>query len=100
VADKLYRRALEADPSLPQTHKNLGDLAYRRGSYDEALQFYQRAAELSPDLGEDLWVKLGNLHYKSRNREGAIRCWTRALDFNPGNQVVRNNLEIVSHAAG
>ena len=100
VADKLYRRALEADPSLPQTHKNLGDLAYRRGSYDEALQFYQRTAELSPDLGEDLWVKLGNLHYKSRNREGAIRCWTRALDFNPGNQVVRNNLEIVSHAAG
>jgi tetratricopeptide (TPR) repeat protein len=100
TAERLYRRALEADPSVPQTHKNLGDLAYRRGSHDEALQFYQRAAELAPELGEDLWVKLGNLHYKARNREGAVRCWSRALEFNPGNQVVRNNLEIVSHAAG
>ena len=99
-AERLYRRALEADPSIPQTHKNLGDLAYRRGSHEEALQFYQRAAELAPELGEDLWVKLGNLHYKARNREGAVRCWSRALEFNPGNQVVRNNLEIVSHAAG
>lgn len=99
-ADRLYRRALESDPAIPQAHKNLGDLAYRRGAHDEALQFYQRAAELAPDLGEDVWVRLGNLHYKARNREGAVRCWGRALELNPSNQAVRNNLEIVSHAAG
>ncbi len=99
-ADRMYRRVLEVDPSIAQAHKNLGDLAYRRGTHDEALQFYQRTAELAPDLGEDLWVKLGNLHYKARNREGAVRCWSRALEFNPYNEVVRNNLEIVSHAAG
>jgi tetratricopeptide (TPR) repeat protein len=100
TAEKLYRRGLETDATLPQTQKNLGDLAYRRSAFDEALPLYQRASELDPDLGEDLWVKLGNLHYKQRNREGAVRCWSRALEMNPGNHVVRNNLEIVSHAPG
>lgn len=100
TADRLYRRALESDPSIAQTHKNLGDLAYRRGAPDEAMQFYQRASELDPELGADMWVRLGNLHYKSRNREGAVRCWTRALELDPDNQIVRNNLEIVTHAVG
>jgi tetratricopeptide (TPR) repeat protein len=99
-AERLYRRALESDSTLVQAHKNLGDLAYRRGAYDEAMPMYQRVAELAPELGEDVYVKLGNLHYKSRNRDGAIRYWTRALELNPHNQVVRNNLEIVAHAAG
>jgi tetratricopeptide (TPR) repeat protein len=98
-AERLFRRAIEADPALAQGFKNLGDLAYRRGAWDEALPFYQRAAELAPGLGDDVYVKLGNLHYKARNREGAIRHWSRALEINPENHVVRNNLDIVAHAA-
>jgi tetratricopeptide (TPR) repeat protein len=97
-AERLYRRALESDSSLVQAHKNLADLAYRRGAEDEALQLYKRVSELAPDLGEDVYVKLGNLHYRARNRDGAVRYWTRALELNPDNDVVRNNLEIVAHA--
>jgi tetratricopeptide (TPR) repeat protein len=82
-----------------QAQKNLGDIAYAQGSDEEALRLFQRASELDPELGDDLYTKLGNLHYRSRNREGAVRYWTRALDLNPDNGVVRNNLEIVAHAA-
>jgi hypothetical protein len=29
------------------------------------------------------------------NREEAVRLWRRALELNPGNAVVRTNLELV-----
>jgi len=99
-AERLYRRVLESNASLPQAHKNLGDIAYQRGAHEEALQHYQRVAEMAPELGDDVYAKLGNLHYRARNRESAVRYWRRALDMNPGNEHVRNNLELVGRAAG
>lgn len=97
-AEGHYRRAVDIDPRLVQAHKSLGDVAYARGAHDRALQRYQRAAELDPELGDDVYARLGDLHYRARNREGAIRHWRTALEMNPGNQAVRNNLEIVTHA--
>jgi tetratricopeptide (TPR) repeat protein len=97
-AELFYRRAIEVEPSLAQGHKNLGDVALARGSADEALRLYQRATELEPDLGDDVYSRMGTLHYRSRNREAAIRCWIRALELNPDNDVVRNQLEVLRHA--
>jgi tetratricopeptide (TPR) repeat protein len=97
-ADRTYRQAIDADPSLPQTHKNLGDIAYRRGAHDEALACFKRAVELNDELGDDVFAKMGNVLYKSRNLDAAVGCWRRALELNPDNTIVRNNLEIVAHA--
>jgi tetratricopeptide (TPR) repeat protein len=99
-ADRSYRQALDEDASLAQAHKNLGDVAYRRASHDEALQHYMRAAELDPRLGDDVFARIGNLHYKARDFEAAVQYWQRALLLNPDNAIVRNNLDIVAHAAG
>jgi tetratricopeptide (TPR) repeat protein len=98
-AEMFYRRALEAEPGLAQAHKNLGDIAYARGAAEEALRLYQRAVELDGDLGEDVHARLGLLHYQTRNRDAAIRSWTRALELNPGNEAVRNRLEVLLHAS-
>lgn len=95
AADRSYRRSIEEDPSIAQAHKNLGDVAYRRGLLEEALEHYRRATELEPDLGDDVWAKLGNLYLRHRNRSDAVRAWTRAIELNPENEVVRNNLQIV-----
>jgi tetratricopeptide (TPR) repeat protein len=95
AADRSYRRALEEDPSIAQAHKNLGDVAYRRGLLDEALDHYRRAAELDPGLGDDVYAKLGNLYFRAHNQEQAVRAWKRALEMNPDNEVVKNNLQIV-----
>jgi tetratricopeptide (TPR) repeat protein len=99
-ADRSYRRVIDEDPAIAQAHKNLGDVAYRRGSHPEALQHYLRAAELDPQLGDDLFAKIGNLLYKQRHLDEAVRYWHRALALNPDNTIVRNNLDIVTHAAG
>ena len=97
-ADRCYRQAAEEDPSLPQAYKGQGDIAYRRGLHDEALEHYDRAIELDPELGDDILTKLGNIHYKRMEREAALELWQRALALNPDNEVVRNNLDVVANA--
>lgn len=99
-ADRAYRRVIEEDASIAQAHKNLGDVAYRRGSHHEALQHYMRATELEPALGDDVYARTGNLLYKLRRMDEAVQCWQKALALNPDNTIVRNNLEIVAHAGG
>jgi tetratricopeptide (TPR) repeat protein len=98
-ARELYELALECDSALPQASKNLGDILYRDGRYDEAAEAYQRALRAKPELGDDTYAKLGNVFYKRRDREQAIRMWERALKINPANDVVRTNLEFVRGAA-
>jgi tetratricopeptide (TPR) repeat protein len=99
-AEKTYREALAADASLPQLHKNIGDVTYRRGAHEESLTSYMRAIELDSELGDDVYAKIGNVMYKSRNRDAAMGYWKKALQLNPQNMIVRNNIEIVSDAAG
>ena len=67
----MLRTALAENPTLAQVSKNLGDLLYRAGRYDDAFEAYERAAKLSPDLGDDLYFKMGNIAFKRRDRERA-----------------------------
>jgi len=83
------------DPAVSQLHKNLGDLYYREARYDEALEAYLRAARSNPELGGDMYLKLGNIRLRRQEREEAIRCWERALELDPDNAIVRTNLESV-----
>jgi tetratricopeptide (TPR) repeat protein len=91
------RGALE-DATLPQLHKNLGDSYYRSGRYDDALESYLRAVKHRPNLGADVYLKLGNLRYRRQEREEANRCWKRALELEPTNAIARTNLETARQA--
>jgi tetratricopeptide (TPR) repeat protein len=95
-AEELVREARSDEPSLPQLSKNLGDLAYRGSNYDEAWSAYQRAVELVPDLGDDVYFKLGNIAYKRNERELAAQLWRKALELNPNHELVKANLETLS----
>lgn len=96
AAETEYRTAYNDEPTLPQASKNLGDLLYRAGRYDDATENYDRAAKLAPALGDDLYFKLGNIAYKRRDLERARECWSRAVELNPGHQLARANLEMLS----
>jgi tetratricopeptide (TPR) repeat protein len=95
-AEELVRAALKDEPSQPQLAKNLGDLSYRAARYDEAWEAYNRAVELAPDLGDDVYFKLGNIAYKRNDRELAAQLWRRALELNPKHELVKTNLETLS----
>jgi len=95
-AEDLVRAARKSEPSLPQLSKNLGDLAYRGSRYDEAWEAYSRAIELAPDLGDDVYFKLGNIAYKRNSRELAAQLWRKALEINPKHELVKANLDTLS----
>jgi tetratricopeptide (TPR) repeat protein len=99
AAEAELRAGLAEDPALPQISKNLADLFYRAGRYDEALETYERAAKLDPELGDDLYFKLGNLAFKRGDRTKARANWERATVLNPGHQLARANLDMLGAGA-
>jgi len=88
-------RGTHEDAGLPQLHKNLGDLHYRAGQLDDALECYQRAVKFNERLGPDVWRKLGNIRLKRSERDEAIRCWEAALAIDPTDARLQANLESV-----
>lgn len=94
-AQTLLEEVVGDDPAQPQPFKNLGDLYYRGGRYEDARRSYERAATMAPELGDDLFFKLGNLAFRSREAGGAREYWERALALNPGHQLARANLELL-----
>jgi tetratricopeptide (TPR) repeat protein len=94
-AETMLRSALVEDPALPQVSKNLADIFYRTGRYDDAAEAYERAAKLNPELGDDLYFKLGNIAYKRRDHGRARESWAQAASLNPGHELARANLEML-----
>lgn len=88
-------QGLLQDPTLAQLHKNVGDGRYRAGRYEEALEAYRRAVRNDEGLGSDVYLKLGNIHYRRQELADAVRSWERALELDPDNAIVRSNLEAV-----
>lgn len=91
-AEAHLRHALGEDPTIPQISKNLGDLLYRAGRWDEAEEAYRRATVLAPGLGDDLYFKLGNLACRRGDLDSARGHWERALELNPEHALARSNL--------
>ena len=98
-AERLLRAALEDEPALPQLWKNLADICYRSGRYDEASDAYERALKLAPDLGDDVYFKLGNIAFKRRETARARERWLRATELNPAHQLARANLDLLDAAS-
>jgi tetratricopeptide (TPR) repeat protein len=97
-AERLLRALLEEDATRPQLSRNLGDICYRSGRFDQATESYERAVRLAPDLGDEIHFRLGNLAFR-RGDQGAARThWSRTLDLNPRHQLARTNLDTLPAA--
>ena len=57
------------------------------------LHGYVAAIERQPDLGSDVYQKLGNIALRRRHPDDAMSHWRRALQLDPANQIVRMNLD-------
>jgi Flp pilus assembly protein TadD len=85
-------RAVQEDATLPQLHKNVGDGHFHAGRADEAFEAYQRAVKIRPELGPDVYIKIGTIHAARGERADATRAWERALELDPNNKTARANL--------
>lgn len=92
LAARTLEHALLEDANCVHLHKNLGDYLYRVQRYDQALEAFQRVVRLAPAHGPDVWLKLGNIHYRRGAVQDARDAWERALSLDPAHRIVRANL--------
>ncbi|MDT8340713.1 MAG: DUF4388 domain-containing protein [Longimicrobiales bacterium] len=93
AAEALYARAVALSDTPAQAHKALGDQAFRRGALDQARIHYERAVKIDPRLGDDVYLRLGQLAQSEADDDVARLLWRRALEINPENQEVQSCLE-------
>ena len=82
-AEAMLRAAFAEEPTLPQISKNLGDLLYRAGRYEEAMEAYERAAKPAPNWATTCISRWGTSPTASGTRSGPRTCWRRATAINP-----------------
>lgn len=98
AAARTIEHALLEDANCAHLHKNLGDYLYRAQRYDEAFEAFTRVVRLHELHGADVFLKLGNIHYRRGVMDEAKAAWERALAIEPTNRIVRANLEALRRA--
>lgn len=77
-AESLYRRALELDPELAIAHTNLGNIHFRRGEEDLAVELYRKALSLDDDQPEAQY-NLGYVLLDRGDAAAAVPYFERAV---------------------
>ena len=81
-AERLIRRALLLNPGNGAITDSLGWVLYKRGRYEEALDYLQRADRITP--GEPVIIMhVGDAYLKLGKRDKAVEYWRRAWRANP-----------------
>lgn len=60
-----------------------GNVAYRNDDYEEALEYYERATEMAPDVASG-WFGVYMVHQSMGNREEADEALEKAQSLAPG----------------
>ncbi|MFI5349445.1 MAG: tetratricopeptide repeat protein [Elusimicrobiota bacterium] len=80
-----------ADPLTAEDHFRLGSAYEANGLPDDAAKQYQRSARLNPSNPE-IWMALGNIHFKYGEYSRAEDDYLRALNLAPDHVGAQNNL--------
>jgi tetratricopeptide (TPR) repeat protein len=54
---------------------------------------YERAVKLDPSLGDDIYLKLGEIAFEEADKDMAILFLRRALELNDANEAAHAHLE-------
>ena len=66
--------------------------------YDDAFDALSRVTRLDAAHGADVYLKLGNIHYRRGEMDDARTAWERALALDPLNDIVRANVGALRRA--
>ena len=95
-AEKLINQAIQCDSGVPIYHVSLGDVFQAAGELKTAVQCYQEALRLKPDLVEAL-CNLGNAWREQGDFQQAIDCYQKGLAVNPASADLYNNLGLAHY---
>ncbi len=94
-AEESYRKA-KTKGAAGQGSYNLGNTVYQQGRYEEAVDHYkQSVSQLDDPLDQsEALFNLGNAQLQAQQLEDAIQSYKEAIDLNPSDDEIRQNLYI------
>lgn len=90
-AEDLIEKALKISPDNAAYLDSYGWVKYRRGDYDDARKYLERAVELDSD--PTMFDHLGDTYLSLGKPEEARRWWRKALELDPKNEAIRAKLD-------
>lgn len=94
-AEQSYRKASNLQPNSVAQY-NLGNTLYKKEKKEEAIESYESSAENAADAetkAKALYNK-GVLYHKNNQLSEAVEAYKQALRLTPGDQQIRNNLQL------
>lgn len=91
-----YEQSIAINPRLFESHYNLGDLYYKSGRVDEALNHIRTAAMLEPSVAE-IQGRLGEIYMDLKQYELAEGYLKKAVELNPRYVTALRNLAVVNY---
>ena len=91
-------RAIRQDPK-PEYLASLGTTLQQQGRLEEALQVFDKAAQLRPDDGE-LWISLGKILEELNRPDEALLSFQHVLELDPRHWEAANRAGILLHGLG
>lgn len=94
LAEREFKKAIEANPDFAEAHNNLGMIYYSRGQKDSALVEFKEAIRLDPNYA-DAYASLGYVYAEKKEFVLSINAFEEALRLDPQNYSVLRNLGMV-----
>ena len=95
-ANNKYQDAMLEDPGSPAIQFNVGDVLYKKKSYEKAMEAYQKAMDSDDPLFQSKsYYNIGNTLYQNGKLPESILAYEQALKLNPDDQDAKYNLEFV-----
>ncbi|MCU7905742.1 MAG: tetratricopeptide repeat protein [Candidatus Thiodiazotropha sp. (ex Epidulcina cf. delphinae)] len=86
-AKQFIQQALSLKPDNPAILDSMGWVEYRMGNLQSALEYLNKAADLSPDA--EIASHLGEVLWKMGRRQHALEVWRAANQRDPDNRFIK-----------
>ncbi|MBL1174385.1 tetratricopeptide repeat protein [Pantanalinema sp. GBBB05] len=97
-AGQAYQQAISLDPTLIDAYSNLGNLVNEHGDPQQAELIFRSALEISSEY-PGLYLNLGNALLLQRQVADAVASYETALNLEPDNLDILENLEFARQLA-
>jgi tetratricopeptide (TPR) repeat protein len=98
-AEAAYRRAVDMDPSELSHLRGLGQTLLSEEKYSDALEVYQKLADLMPD-DSDNYLRIAQIYRELHQLDKAEENLVKARQYNPGSLEVLYNEAMIYEAQG
>jgi tetratricopeptide (TPR) repeat protein len=92
-AEAMSAKSLKLDPTNAANMDTYGWILYKLGKYPEAAEWVQKAIDATAEADPDLLEHLGDIYYKSGDKDKALQLWQNALKVGKGTDFLEQKVK-------